>query len=113
MLSKGFNTSTPSNEDFLEKLTKQLGSLKISKSIKVINEESDLDNIINQFQEDRIEMVKPMVNQPLPTGSTIIIDLHLDLHLYQFYLKKILLILLCHMITNPIYEWNINEQSKY
>lgn len=42
MLSKGFNISTPFNEDFLEKLTKRLGALKISDSVKVINEESDI-----------------------------------------------------------------------
>lgn len=68
MLRKGFHTSTLLNEDFLEKLTKRQGSLKISESIKLVNEELDLDNIINQFQDDRIEMVKPTVNQPLPRG---------------------------------------------
>lgn len=59
MSSKGFNTSTTLNEHFLEKLTKKLGSIKISKSIKVINEESNIEEIIKKFQEDRIEMARP------------------------------------------------------
>lgn len=59
MSSKGFNTSTTLNEHFLEKFTKKLGSIKISKSIKVINEESNIEEIIKKFQEDRIEMARP------------------------------------------------------
>lgn len=59
MSSKGFNTSTTLNEHFLEKLTKKLGSIKISKSIKVINEESNIEEIKKKFQKDRIEMARP------------------------------------------------------
>lgn len=46
MSLKGFNTSIPLNEDFLECLTKKLGTLKITNSIKVISEESkDLEGL--------------------------------------------------------------------
>lgn len=48
-LSKVFNTTTPLNEDFLEKLTKNLGSLKIYDSIEAIDEESDVNEIIINF----------------------------------------------------------------
>lgn len=41
MPSKGFNTSLPLNENFLEKLTKKLSTLKIIESVKVVNEESE------------------------------------------------------------------------
>lgn len=51
MSSKGFNTSTTLNEHFLEKLTKKLGSIKISKSIKVINEESNIEEIKKNFKK--------------------------------------------------------------
>lgn len=39
MSTKGFNISISLNDEFLEKLTKKLGTLKLSDSIKVINEE--------------------------------------------------------------------------
>lgn len=67
--SKEFNTILPLNKDFLEKLTKKLGTLKTNNSIEVINEDSDnYEELITQFNEDKIEMTKPMVSQPLPTG---------------------------------------------
>lgn len=65
LFSKRFNTSPPLNEDFFEKLFKKLSSLKIIGSIKVIIEELEKSNnimkVINQFTDDKIEMVKPVV----------------------------------------------------
>lgn len=65
LFSKRFNTSPPLNEDFFEKLFKKLSSLKIIDSIKVIIEELEESNnimkVINQFTDDKIEMVKPVV----------------------------------------------------
>lgn len=58
---KGFNTSSL-NEKFLEKLTKTLGGLKITDSIKVIHEESDnLEELLEQFTHDKIDMAKPII----------------------------------------------------
>lgn len=58
--SKRFNTSLQT------KLTEKLGTLKITDSIAVINEDSDTyEELINQFNEDKIKMAKPMVSRPL------------------------------------------------
>lgn len=55
--SKRFNTSLQ---------TEKLGTLKITNSIAVINEDSDnYEELINQFNEDKIKMAKPMVSRPL------------------------------------------------
>lgn len=47
--------SLPLNEDFIEKLSSQLGSLKTIESIKVINEDTHINELKNQFQDDRVE----------------------------------------------------------
>lgn len=67
LFSKKFNTNPPLNEDFLEKLSKKLSSLKNTKSLKVITEDSEeSDNLINQFSYEKIVMAKPLTSQPFP-----------------------------------------------
>lgn len=46
-----------------------------------------IDEVLNQFQDDKISMAKPMFQEPLPTGRYYYPRPQL-LHLY--YLKKIL-----------------------
>lgn len=108
-LSKGFNNITPLNEDFLEKLINQLDSLKIFESIKVINEESDIEELTNQFQDDKLEVAKPPVNQPLPTRR----------HYYpkptppSILFKENAINFVLSSYNKFIYEWIIYEQSEY
>lgn len=108
--SKRFNTSPLLDDDFLEKLSRKLSSLKITDSIKVITEELDnITKVINQFIDDKIEMVKPMVTQPLPIG----------IYYYPRATPASILFeendfnsaLSCD--NKSIYEWDIDGQFKY
>lgn len=78
-------------------------------SIKIINEESNIENIINQFQEDRIEMVKPSSHQPLPTRR----------HYYprpsptSILFEENAINSTLSYDNRSIYEWNIDNHSEY
>lgn len=108
ILSNKFNIRTPLNEEFIEKLTKKFGTLKINDSIKVISESDNIESLISQFSE-KIEMVKPSVQTPLPTSRNYYSRPTPASILFE---ENSFGSALCYN-SKTIYEWNIDGQSEY
>lgn len=68
-----------------------------------------MEEIINQFQNDRIEVAKPPVNQPLPTGR----QYYPTPTLASILFKKNAINSALSYDSKFIYEWNVYEQSEY